>query len=249
MSLTKVSMNEIVKRLYVYKLKAYIQVFMSLVILQVIAILFSLNGVGQMGSGGGMINVNVGYYSADLVVAFTMLWGFITAILITTKAYRNDDFILVTNRISSNLSNMLFLLTASVIGGIMAVLSTYLLKVIVLVFINDFYLNSTFDSAGTMDMLVGTCAAILYVFLVSLLGYLAGTLVQLNRLFVVLLPTVFIGGLLFDGMRGKAGIIMALFEFFFTESSFPLFLIKVICTVALVFSGTFMLSNRMEVRS
>ena len=38
------------KKQYRYKLKAYVQVFMTLVFLQLLAILFTLNGVGMAGS-------------------------------------------------------------------------------------------------------------------------------------------------------------------------------------------------------
>lgn len=248
MSLTKVSLAEVVKKQYIYKLHAYIQAFLSLIILQVIAILFSLNGSGMMGSGGGMIDLEVHYYSADIVVAFTILWGFITAILITTKAYRNDDFILVTNRISSNLSNVLFLLTASLIGGITANLSSFLLKIIISIFKSDFYINSPVEIVTVMDLFVGSGATVLYIFLFSALGYLVGILVQLNRVFAVVLPVVFVGGLILDGMRGDAGVIAAVFKFFFAESSFTLFLIKGICTLVLLFLAAFGLSNRMEVK-
>ncbi|GHH99606.1 hypothetical protein AM1BK_31490 [Neobacillus kokaensis] len=248
MSLTKVSLSEIVRQQYVYKLKAFIQVFMSLVFVQIIAILFSQGGSGMMGSGGGLIDLEVHYYSADVVVAFTMLWGFITAILITTKAYRNDDFIFVTNRISSNLSNMLFLLTASVIGGITSMMSTYLVKIIIALFKGDHFINSSAASAPSVGLFFGICATILYIFLFCSLGYLVGTVVQLSRVFAFALPVVFVGGLFFDGMRGQAGIIESLFTFFFMENSFVLFIFKILFTVCLSFSAAFILSNRMEVK-
>lgn len=53
-----------------------------------------------------------------------------TGILITTKAVRYDDFTFVSNRLSSNLANILFLLTASAIGGAAAVTAGFLLKII-----------------------------------------------------------------------------------------------------------------------
>ncbi|MCM3568583.1 hypothetical protein [Neobacillus mesonae] len=249
MSLTKVSLPEMVKQQYAYKLKAYIQVFMSLVMIQVIAVLFSLGGTGMMGSGGGLIDLELHYYSADVVVAFTILWGFITAVLITTKAYRNDDFLFVTNRITSNFSNMLFLLTASIIGGVTAVLSTFLVKIMISLLKKDLYISGPADLASITDMLSGIFASILYIFLFCALGYLVGTLVQLNRLFAFVLPVVFIGGVFLDGMRGEGAIIQGLYRFFFTEPSIALFSIKVICTLALLFTGAFVLSNRMEVKS
>jgi hypothetical protein len=248
MSLTRVRMLDVVKKQYFYKLKAYIQVFLTLVILQVLAILFSLNGFGMSGTSSDSIEIEVHYYSADIVIAFTMLWGFITAILITTKAYRNDDFVFVTNRVSSNLSNILFLLTASIIGGITAMLSTYLIKVIMYFFEGDILVKSTNAIAATNELLVGAIAAILYVFIFCALGYFIGTLVQISKIFVILLPALFFGSLFLDAARGNAGIVQNVFEFIFTESSILLFIVKIIIAVGFLFSGAVILSNRMEVR-
>jgi hypothetical protein len=248
MSLTKVRMVDVVKKQYHFKLKAYIQVFMTLVILQLLAILFSNNGVGMMSSGSGTIELEVHYYTADIVVAFTMLWGFITAINITTKAYRNDDFVFVTNRVSSNLSNTLFLLTASIIGGVTAMLSTYLMKVIMYFLAGDLFGKSTNVIASPIEFLVGLFATILYIFLFCALGYLVGTLVQISKIFVVLLPAILFGSLFFAEARGNAGIIQNVYEFLFTESSFPLFIVKMIVAVGVLLSSAFILSNRMEVK-
>ena len=249
MSLTKVSLTNVVKKQYVYKLKAYSQVFMSLIFLQLLAVFFSLNGVGGMAGGDGSIDVEVKYFSSDYVTAFTMLWGFITAILITTKAYRNDDFVFVTNRVSSNLSNAVFLLTASFIGGITAMLSSYLLKVIIYYFISDVPIKSTTILEAPLELLLGIFSTFLYIFLFCALGYLVGTLVQISKAFTVLLPAAFFGGLILDGLRGKSGAIAYVFEFFFTESSLPLFIVKIIVSAGLLFSGAFVLSNRLEVRA
>lgn len=249
MSLTRVRLIDVVKKQYLFKLKAYSQVFMSLIFIQLLAVLFSMNGVGGMGSSEGSFQIEIKYFSAALVVAFTMLWGFITAIIITTKAYRNDDFVFVTNRASSNLSNMVFLLTASMIGGITSMLSTYLIKVIVYYFFSDVSLKSTSVMGAPNEFLLGSFSTFLYIFLFCALGYLIGTLVQINKVFAALIPAAFFGGLIFDGLRGNEGVIAKVFAFFFTEPSLPLFIIKVIIAAGLLISFAFALSNRMEVRS
>ncbi|WP_127484977.1 hypothetical protein [Neobacillus mesonae] len=249
MSLTKVSLREIIKQQYAYKLKAYSQVFMSLVIIQVFAILFSQGGSAMMGSSGGLIDLELRYYSSDVVIAFTLLWGFITAILITTKAYRNDDFIFVTNRLTSNLSNMLFLLTASVIGAITALMSSFIVKIIIVLFKSEVFINGTASAAGGFDLIIGFFATLLYIFLVSALGYFVGTLIQLSRVFAFVLPVLFVGGLILDGMIGQAGIVAGMFTFFFLEEVFIFFIVKSLITAGLLFTGAFILSNRMEVKS
>ncbi|WML42400.1 hypothetical protein [Neobacillus sp. PS3-40] len=247
MSLSKPSFSHIVKKQYSYKLKSYVQVFFTLVVLQVLAIIFSNGGVGTSGASSDGFEINVHYYSAGIVVVFTMLWGFITAVLITTKAYRNDDFSFVTNRLSSNVSNALFLLTASLIGGFTAMFSPYLIRVILYYFTSQQYVTSTSTMATTSELLLGIFSTSLYVFLACALGYFVGTLVQINKIFILLLPAAFFGALIGEG-SGKAKIVTALYEFLLTESSVPLFTFKVIVIVGLLFSSSFVVLNRMEVR-
>ncbi|WP_066069097.1 hypothetical protein [Neobacillus soli] len=247
MSLTKVRLTDVVKKQYAYKLKAYIQVFTTLIALQLLAIFFSLNGVGSMGSSSESLEMDVHYYSADIVVFFTMLWSFIIAILITTKAYRNDDFVFVTNRVSSNLSNALFLLTASVIGGVTAIMSSYLMKVIMYFFVDAQYLNGTSIMAAPMEWLLGIFSTTCYVFLLGALGYWVGTLIQINKAFALLLPALFFGAFIVEG-TGTAKLVSTVYDFIFTESSILLFIVKIIVIAGLLFSSSMVFSNRMEVK-
>lgn len=82
------------------------------------------------------------------------------------------------------------------------------------------------------------------VFLCSSLGYLVGTLVQLSKLFIVVLPVVIFG---FE-ITSSIYPLIPIGEFYFQEQSFIVFLVKVLITIAILFSVTGILSNRMEVR-
>jgi len=247
MSLSNPSLLQVVKKQYAFKLKAYAQVFFSLVITQLIGVFFSLGASGGMSGSSESIQMKVNYYSTNNVVFFTMLWAFITAITITTKAYRNDDFAFVANRISSNLSNVLFLLTASIVGGITATLSTYLIKVILVYFFGYQLVTAPGTMAATNIFLLGLSTTIFYFFLICSLGYFFGTLVQINKIFIVLLPAAFIGLLTAEG-TGKVKLATAAVEFIFTESSILLFFIKVIASAGLLLTCAFILADRMEVR-
>lgn len=245
MSLSTIRMFDVVRKQYRYKLKAYSQVFVSLMMLQIIAIIFSLGGVGSMGHSSNMMQVDISYYSADMVVAFTLLWGFITAILTTTKAYRNDDFVFITNRMTSNLSNLLFLATASIAGGVTAMLSTFLLRMIMYFFHFSLSLNTTM---GAADFFLGMFTTSLYIFLFCGLGYLTGTLVQISKLFIVLLPALLIGSAFVAGITGNTGLIEILFRFFFKESSIIAFIGKSVGSGFLLYACAFLMSNRLEVK-
>src|SRR5699024_3353468 len=108
----------LVKKQYKFKLKAYVSVFNSLTVLQLLAILFSFNPTSSRGFGGYGVDASLNNYSINISIVFTFLWGFITEFIITTKVYRKDDFTFVSNNQSQGMANILYLLTISFIGGI-----------------------------------------------------------------------------------------------------------------------------------
>jgi hypothetical protein len=179
-----------------------------------------MNGSGSMGTSSDGYSLNISYYTGDIIIIFTMIWSFISAIIITTKAYRNDDFVFVANRFSSNLSNICFLVFASIVGGITAMLSGILLKVVMY-----------------------------FVLLVASLGYLIGMLVQISKWFSVLLPAAFFGySILSINKNDEAPIISEMVTFFAQETSLLFFGLKVIVTASILFLGSIILANKMEVR-
>ncbi|WP_188455932.1 hypothetical protein [Virgibacillus oceani] len=247
MSLTTPSMASVIRKQYKYKLRSYIGMFNSLMMLQVLAILISLGATGGRGSSNSWISINVDYYSGDTVIGFTIIWGFISAIIITTKAYREDDFVLITNRLSSNVSNMLFLVSGSVIGGITAILAGCFIRVI-----RYFVFDSTVIYYGNVsnvqEMFMGLGATIMFILLLSSLGYFIGTVVQLHKSLVVLVPVIIIGFLIAQGSLSNDYLLLDLTAIYFQETSFLLLLCKVIVSAGLLFSGSIIISNRMEVK-
>ena len=245
MSLKTINLAETVKKQFVFKLKANIDVFSSLVGIQLLAILFSLNGVASMGMGGTNLSVDVKYYSADLVIIFTMLWSFVTAITITTKPYRNHDFTFVSNRLSSSLSNILFLLTASFIGSITATLAGNLVKLLVsILFKQELFHFYT----GSLEFVLGIGVTIIYVFFLSSMGYLIGTLVQVSKGFIILIPVLFLGTIFLAASMHTEPLLIQIFQFYVFESSLLFFILKTLLTTVLFFVAAISLLNRMEVR-
>lgn len=248
MSFVKPTLYNIVKKQYVYKLSAYAGSFSTLVFIQILALVFSFSGSEMMGSGNMFINVNIYYYSANLMIIFTIIWGIITSYTITTKPYANPDFLFVTNRFASNLSNVFFLVTASIVGGVTAMLSGFLLKVIIfLTKGTDNLLIQPSTHTTLTEFAMGVFATILYVLLASSVGYFAGMLKEISKLLFMLIVTTLIGGLLI-GLNIGGGIAI-LFQSLFMESSFPLFVTKMIIVIITIFIATFLLTNKMEVKS
>ncbi|KZE64815.1 hypothetical protein AWM68_09150 [Fictibacillus phosphorivorans] len=246
MYLTEVKSWDIVKKQYRYKLKSYFGVFTSLVFIQLLAIFFSFNGTGMSGGASNSISYEVNYYSGDIILVFMMIWAFITAIIITTKAYRYDDFSFITNRSISHFSNILFLLSVSIFAGISVYLSTHLFQVLV------FYLKDNFsiikDTLSVTTWLTGISASTLYIFLFASAGYFIGVLIQLHRGFAFIIPTFLFGGLIMDGLGGNPTLFMNVSKFFGAETSFFLFAVKVLVVSIVLLLSSIGISNRMEVR-
>lgn len=108
MSLTSVNAAEIIKKQYFYKLRAHYGIFTSLFITQLVALAFSFMASGSMGSGGEGVSINVSFYTGNVIIAFTMLWAFISGVSMNSKLVRNGDFSFVTNRLTSHVSSLAF---------------------------------------------------------------------------------------------------------------------------------------------
>jgi|SRR5665648_90122 len=118
MSLNEVSLLSISLKQYFYKLKVNTNLLNGLMFAQLIALLFSLGGVGSMSSGNGQLTVSLSNYSANMIIIFSIIWIIIVALDLTTKAYKQMEIPLVGNRLTGNLSDIGFLMTASVFAGI-----------------------------------------------------------------------------------------------------------------------------------
>ncbi len=246
---TETSLITAAKQQYKYKLKSYVNLFYTLIGVQGIAFLFSLGGTGGMSSTfGNTITVSLKNYSGDILITFTFFWAFIVAYLLTTKEYRDMDFTFVSNRLSSNLANIVFLITANILGGLTAILGGVLLRVIVFFNVGSTNIlrENFFISPGYL--LSGFILTGLYLLLLSSIGYLCGVLVQLNRVFLVVLPGLFFGTLILAGRGNQLETVFKVVHFITQESSLPIFAIKIILVVGLLFTAASLLSDKLEVR-
>lgn len=221
--------------------------FTSLMILQVMSILFSLGGEGGGGGGSDTFSYDMKFYSGNIIIAFMMIWAFISAIVVTTQAYRYDDYTFVANRLSSHLANILFLGWASVIGGITFVLASQSLKLSVFFLKDREFIES--QPMTVLQMAEGLAATILYLFLFTAIGYLVGMLVQKNRVFIIILPGLLFGSLFLNVLlASESTLVIDIGQFFVRETSFLLFTLKVLLASALAYAISAWISNSLEVR-
>jgi len=235
--LNEISFKGTVKKLYLYKFKAYATWFITLIVLQLVGLLFSLGGVGS--SGGGSFRVL--HVSFDIIFIFTLIWVFSTAIHVAR--YSLDlDLTFISNRRSISLASLAFLLSSAALGTLTAVLCGMLLRVVM------YYIHggALVAPLGPLVLLGSVLSGFLYTSLAGSLGYLVGTLVRKSRVFTVLIPALAIGTL-FIPVKEDAPLFMEAI-FFFTQESSPLLLIlKPLLSASLLYGGTMVLFNRMEV--
>jgi hypothetical protein len=241
----KTNVFDIAKKQYQYKMKAYMWFIFSLIPLHVLALLLSMNGVASSGSGNNFVSINMNLYSNEIFIVFTLLWIFFGAVTLTTKAYRTNDFSFVSNRLSSNLSNIMYLLTLSFLGSVTCFLSGYLLRFIIFFMNADrIILNEAF-TYSLSELFFGIIVTTFYMMLISAISYFYGMLIQLFKPFVLLLPAFFVWSLFFTGTSSP---LLEIIEFFVTESSFVLFTIKIFIIVTILYLVSILISNRTEVR-
>ncbi|OCA85734.1 hypothetical protein A8F94_12735 [Bacillus sp. FJAT-27225] len=244
MSLTKINLSEAIKKQFFHKLKANIDAFSAMVGIQILGLLFSIGGVGSSGMSGDGLSVTVKYYSADVVIGFTLMWAFVTAITVNTRANREQDFTFITNRLSSSISNILFLAVAGLLASITANLTSNLLNVLVYLFFEKEVYTAANGAEGLITSIGGT---FLYLILISSVGYFISSLGQISKLFLFLIPFIVIGFTYLNTLINFTGTI-ELVQFYVQEKSLSLFTLKALITAGLFYSAGVVLFNRMEVR-
>lgn len=248
MSLKEISLSSITLKHYVYKLKGHSGLVYSLMFVQLLGLLLSMGpGSGSGGSGGDFLSVSVREYSADAILIFSFVWIIVMASLLGSKDYRSMEFSLVTNRISSHLSNILILVTGSVFAGVTSTLMSALHRILLVITLNP----SEFIFGGlriaSANLLLGIFVSSLYMLLLAAGAYLVRMIIELNKSFGIILSLVIIA-FVFGTVRIFALNIGNLIHFYTSESSLGIFVIKVLFTVLVLFGLSIFTSNRMEVK-
>lgn len=242
MSLKEVSLQSITFKQYIYKLKGYSNLFYGLLIAQILGLFFSMQGMRNSSMWTDDLIVMVKGYTAEAVIVFSLFWIMITGTTIVNKSYRNTELSIVANRLSSNLSNIGFLLTCSLFAGITSSLSGVLLRIIGYFWFERAQIPLEGFLIVPTDLLLGIFVAILYMVLFSSIGYLGGTLVELHKSFVIIIPVLVIG---FSRIYAKflGDLIKNIYE-----SVLPIFIVKILILTLFLFGASILLSYRMEVK-
>ncbi|WP_227396415.1 hypothetical protein [Jeotgalibacillus aurantiacus] len=245
MSLTNVSTAEVIKKQFVFKLSTYKDFWRSLLIVQLIGLVFS----SVANTGGSMMSdyysVNISTYSINVVFFFTLFWAAITAFLIASRSYRYEDFSFITNRLTSSISSALFIVTVTFTAAVFTVLSSYVIFMVMKIVADSDTLPGTTVIGGFGEQTVTFIGIFGYLLLIASAGYLLGNLVQIHRAFIILIPILFV---LPGMMTVRFPVINYIFEFYFQESSVLLFAVKMLLTATVFFLLAVLGLRREDVR-
>lgn len=246
MYLTEPKFVDIVRQQFRFKMNTNASAFTKLILLQFVFLF--INNSRQVSPGSNTIQIYEQIFSNDIVVGTTWLWAFFLGYLLTSTAQRNGSFTFVTNRLSYHIANFLFMLTASIIGGITAVLMGSVVKLYALLQFGEIVISTPGLIESPSDFFIQLATAITYTMLFFMMGYSIGTLFQLNRIFILLFIVGWIVLKFTSSIWGGITFIPDIFSFFANEHSITIFLLKVSGTVLGLFAIAATITNRMEVK-
>jgi hypothetical protein len=127
MSLTGTNVLAVAWKQYRFKTKIHAIKFIILLAAQLLALLFSFSGVVTSGFYSETITYTIRCISGDIIIVFTLIWAFVIGYNMSNSL--KQDFTFVSNRLSSHLSSIAFLLASAILAGVTATLCGILLRV------------------------------------------------------------------------------------------------------------------------
>ena len=190
MSLNDVSMMQNVKKQVRWKLSSYSSVFMTIIAVQIMASLLTLNGTSHMSSGNDELRVEVGSYSLDSILMFSMVTVFIISSMLASKHMVEENFSIVTTRLTASLSTIVAQLIICVITTCTALSSFYIFAFIMrLRKSEEPFLLQTAVEVKTLVLFFSLLVVL------SAAGFFVGSFLQTNRWIIAIIGVVVIIGL------------------------------------------------------
>src|SRR5690554_6263639 len=248
MSLTKTDLWTLVYKQFGYKLQAHRNLFMGLILAQLLAVFFSIGGGGMSSTASENMVLRLRSYNGIIILIFTMFWSLAVSIIITAWSSRDMDFTFVTNKLSSNVSNICCLSAGAVAGALTSTICAVALRVLIYLVHGSGSTQAENFFLSPLDLLICILGMFFYILLVMSLGYFAGVLMRIHRVFMIIIPAAGIFLLFSSASQMLPLNIAAIVRFFTHENSLPVFGVKVIAAAGLLFCLSIVLSDRIEVR-
>ncbi len=245
MYLTKPKLIDIVSKQVRFKLNANAVSFSILVFLQLLALALSFP---SMTSIDHELDVSLVEVSVTSHVIFAVLWTFFSGIHLANCTKWNETFTFVTTRFTHHLSNFFYMVIASFIASVMTVLASPTLRLLTYMRYDEIPQSPLTIIEAPMDFFIQFITAFLYLLLFFVIGYVIQSFVQMNGLLgSVYLIAIIFSLFIINGIFGVP-LISNLVLAFLQERSLFLFSLKVIGAIAVLFSLSIWMTNRLEVR-
>ncbi|MER1986497.1 MAG: hypothetical protein ABS948_11455 [Solibacillus sp.] len=222
---------------FCWKLSIFSPVIYSIILIQALFTLLTFDGSGMRGGGNGVVSVYEKFYSLDFLLITGVMAFLLIGWQLATKKMVDENFTIVTTRLTAHASTSLFLVFLSAFSTITALSSLYILvalrgligKAEILMPLMPFHLNST-----------------VVFFLVMLMagagGYLLGSLVYTSKLNIVALIVI-----AFFFVRNYVENVETLFNFY-VKGTMLSFSMKALATTLILYAIAIFMKNRKEVR-
>ncbi|MBK3495921.1 hypothetical protein JFL43_13835 [Viridibacillus sp. YIM B01967] len=226
-----------------FKLNAYSEGMIYLIVFQIIGVvLFSFSGSGQMGRGAGNFKLEISLYSPAGIFILSALWMFYVAVSLTRKETRRELLPFICLPKLSSISDIIILIGMSAFLSFTVMLSNYLLYDIIVLFTKKEFSGSMAIFDEPKVFFINLIGVFIVSMTVAAFGYLIGTLVQISKLFIIVLIALFIAYV-------KSKLILFIGHYFYEQN--PQFLPFAIFNIAIAISCFFiayLISSRMEVK-
>jgi hypothetical protein len=242
MSLVNNNLMTVVKKQYVFKLQSFSRFFLVIIATQILGMLFSLTNAGGMSASSNEIySFSIDYNSTIQVFIFTLACVTGITVFLNLKEYKDIDFTFVSNRMSSNLSNIGFLITLSLFGAITSALSGVLIRTIKYLLIGSSKIAETGFFLTPLEIMCSIGATFLYILLLSSVVYFCTAITKKSNIFIIVILAVFV-------LLPQTPVFSNLVGFYVKEHNFLIFMIKTMITGVIFFLASVLVSNNMEVR-
>jgi len=242
MSLTKNNLLPIVKKQYLYKLQGCSKFFLVMVIVQIIGILFTIcNMTSKSYTSDGVLTFMLLENTTTQIFIFTIICAFGGAIVINLKEAKDIDFTFVSNRISSNLSSIAFLITYALFGAITFPLSACFIRGVKYLLLGS---KNIFDRGFVItpaELLCSSGTTFLYMLFFSSITYFSIILIERSKAFIIVLLAVTV-------LLPRTEYFNYANNFYGSEHNFLMFTVKIIVTSIVFFLASILFSNNVEVR-
>jgi hypothetical protein len=233
---------------YVYKLRAYSGYICGLILAQLLASVLMLNGSNTFGTSDPFNSITLHTYTARIIMQFSVIWALIVAFTVSSYTSKNAAFSLPANRLTDCFSDFAYMLTGCLFGGVTTALFGAAFRIIVLLLHPGTLLVSGFYPA-VPELCTVAAVTFFYMLLVSAVGYFAGTLLRISKIFIVLVASL--GAVLLfslNSLSDNATLTGLLQNYLFYRDSLASFALSALIVSAFFLALSTLICRRLEVK-